>query len=108
MVRHMEESGDDGGISSAFNTPMDDISGGGIYPAGSAPSSAGGVTSSSLGRNSSSLSSKTASSVSPHAVSPVPPPAATAAQSHGMYFNIQAHTCQLVYRTVCYAGLLRT
>ena len=100
MVRHMEESGDDGGISSAFNTPMDDISGGGIYPAGSAPSSAGGVTSSSLGRNSSSLSSKTASSVSPHAVSPVPPPAA-AAQSHGVYYGIQAHTCLSVYSTVC-------
>ena len=92
MVRHMEESGDDGGISSAFNTPMDDMSGGGIYPAGSAPSSAGGVTSSILGRNSSSLSSKTASSVSPHAVSPVP--AAAAAQSHGMYYDdIQALTC---------------
>ena len=100
MVRHMEESGDEVCISSAFNTPMDDISGGGIYPAGSAPNSAGGVTSSSLGRNSSSLSSKTASSVSPHAVSPVP--AAAAAQSHGVYYDdIQVHTCLLVYRNLC-------
>ena len=106
MVRHMEESGDDGGISSAFNTPMDDMSGSGIYPAGSAPSSAGGVTSSSLGRNSSSLSSKTASSVSPHAVSPVP--AAAAAQSDRMYYDIQVLTCLLVYSTVCVAELLRT